>query len=91
MQSTTDFSTPESRAEAETMNRFIEHAPQDPGPLAPTMRGWWLPAGNYLCARCAGRIIARGCAFPRNAEPVWSDGRPEPFGVCCCCEGGRHV
>ena len=62
-----------------------EHAPRDPGPMAPDLRGWWTPAGWYVCARCAGRIMARGCQLPRGAKPVWRS-KPEPYGTCSVCE-----
>jgi len=63
----------------------IEFAPKSPGKLVPDLRGWWTPDGYYVCSPCAGRIIARGCNLPRDSEPVWRD-KPEPFGVCVCCE-----
>ncbi len=70
----------------------IEHAPKVPtNRLAMSLLGWWTPAGHYLCAFCAGRIISRGCNLPRESEPVWTD-HPEKVGHCCCagmgdCEG----
>ena len=70
------------------MRSTLEYAPANPGPVAPTLRGWILPASDgllYVCARCAGRIIARSSFLPRNAEPVWKD-KAEPFGVCLGCE-----
>jgi hypothetical protein len=63
----------------------IEHAPKNPGKLAANLRGWWTPDGYYVCAACAGRIMARGCHLPNCSNPVWAD-KPEPYGVCCCCE-----
>ena len=53
--------------------------------VTPNIRGWWTPAGWYVCAHHAGRILERGCQLPQGSEPVWKD-RPEPFGVCCVCE-----
>lgn len=85
MQSTADLSTESSREEVATLRRFIEHAPSNPGPLAADLRGWWTPEGNYVCNRCAGRIMARGCQLPRGSEPVW-DTPPVMTGVCACCE-----
>lgn len=70
---------------ADTLREHIEHAPRDPGPIAKNLRGWWTPDGYYVCASCAGRILARGCRLPRDSAPVWKD-KPEPFGVCECCE-----
>ena len=77
--------TPEQAEERDRLLAALEHAPRDPGPIAPHLRGWWTPAGWYVCARCAGRIAARGCALPAGSVPVWDD-RPEPFGQCIGCE-----
>lgn len=83
MQSTTDLSTPESRAELAYLRTSIEYAPQNPGAIAPSLVGWWTNLGHWLCARCAGRIIARGCRLPKS-EAHWTDSSG-PRGVCCCC------
>ena len=72
-------------ATLDAMKRAIEHAPRDPGRMAANLRGWWTPDGWYVCACCAGRIMARGCQLPQDSEPCWTD-RAEPFGVCCLCE-----
>lgn len=69
----------------ELLKSQIEFAPQNPGPIAKNLRGWWTPDGYYVDAVCAGRIMARGHQLPQNSEPVWSD-RPGPLGVCCCCD-----
>lgn len=82
---TADFTTPENSATLAYLTTAIEHAPASPGPLADNIRGWWTADGWCVCAICAGRIMARGCQLPRGREPVWAD-KPEPFGVCCCCE-----
>ena len=74
----------------ETLRRFLEHAPKDPGKLAPALLGWTLTTNNgdgekhyFVCAHCAGRIMARGCHLPGNPEPVWkSTGIKE---TCCVC------
>ena len=60
----------------------IEHAPLDPGKMATNLKGW-TSAGLYLCARCAGRIMARGCRVP-DCLPVWQ-GSNAPSDVCCLC------
>ena len=67
------------------LRRAIAHAPIDPGKMAPDLSGWFAGPDRqwYVCARCAGRIMARGCHLPRPAEPVWAD---QPRGVCCLCE-----
>lgn len=65
--------------------RLLSGAPPEGPPPAAHLRGWWLqPSGWYLCAGCAGRIVARG-PIPDTPEPVWDD-RPEPFGTCIGCE-----
>jgi hypothetical protein len=74
-----------ARETLEYLQTAIEHAPSHPGQLAPDLRGWWTPDGWYLCAKCAGRIMSRGCRLPPESYPVWTD-RPEPYGVCCCCD-----
>jgi len=59
----------------------LEHAPAS-GRVAPELRGVWLPDGYFVCAPCAGRIIARGCGhLLRTGTQVWKD-QPEPYGDC---------
>lgn len=65
-----------------TLRRMLADAPADPGPIAPDLRGWWTVSGFYVCARCAGRIMARGCQLPAGCKPVWVD---QPTGVCVTC------
>jgi hypothetical protein len=84
MQSTTDLSTAASRDELALMRRFIEHAPREPrGAPVADLVGWWLPEGNYLCAKCAARIIERGCHLPNKSAPVWTG---QPRGTCGLCD-----
>jgi hypothetical protein len=83
MLATTDLSTPETRAEVDYLHLAIEYAPAHPGPMAPSLVGWWTNLGNWVCARCAGRIMARGFRFP-PAEAHWKRDTG-PRGVCCCC------
>lgn len=48
---------------------WLEHAPQSIQP--PAVAGWSGRAG-FICGRCAGRIMARGCNFKIfEASPVW--------------------
>ena len=54
----------------------------------PKIKGWWTPAGWFICENCTARIHARGCTIPAKSEPVWK-GDAEPYGVCLCCEGGK--
>lgn len=66
------------------LRRAIEHAPREPrGPMAPDLRGWWAD-GWYVCARCAARIMERGCHLPAPATPVWTN--QDSYGRCCLCE-----
>jgi hypothetical protein len=51
----------------EYFRNAIEHAPQDAGVMAGGLIGWTTPSGLYLCAGCAARIMARGCAMPRGS------------------------
>ncbi len=73
----------------EYIKSALEHAPKH-GPAHPdNLRGHWLKGDDgqlyYVCAHCAGRMVARGCSLGRGAIPVWKD-EPEPFGVCYGCE-----
>jgi hypothetical protein len=69
----------------ETLQRFIEGAPLNPGPLAADLTGWLVPDVGFVCARCAGRIMARGCLFPRDAEPCWRGTGNARLPVCPLC------
>jgi hypothetical protein len=70
----------------EYLKTSLEHAPQSPGQLASNLVGWSVPTteGDTLivCARCAGRILARGCHLPQNSEPIWRSS--EIASVVCC-------
>ena len=54
-----------------SLRGMLEHAPRDPGRIAPELRGWQTPDGVAVCARCAGRIMGRGCALPRESTPIF--------------------
>ncbi len=71
---------------AEYLRRAAEYGPVNTA-VAENLRGWWTPNGLYVCAKCAGRILGRGCHFPTGSSPVWIDS-PEPYGACCVCEMG---
>ena len=56
-------------------------------PKAPATAGgggliaWRLPNdAQFICAHCAGRILARGCRLPEGVTPVWDSTilPPEP-------------
>lgn len=70
-------------AERDQLLRALDGAPTKPGPINADLRGWWTPQGWYLCATCAGRILARGCRL--QATPVWKE-TAEPYGVCVGCK-----
>lgn len=72
----------------DTLKRFLEHAPRDPGTMAPDLVGWWITCDDglrYLCARCAGRIMARGCSIGQ-CEAVWDVSPGKITGICEGCE-----
>lgn len=71
--------------EVERLRHAIEHAPQDPGKIAVGLLGWNFDDGNFVCAHCAGRIMARGCRVPPNSHDVWKNVN-KPAGPCCCCQ-----
>jgi hypothetical protein len=71
---------------AQFIREALEHAPAQPATPPPAnLRGHWLTgeashapgvyALHYVCAHCAGRLIARGVSLGR-AEAVWKD-RPQ--------------
>jgi hypothetical protein len=86
-----DLSTyPETVA---SLRRAIEYAPRTIPAPAEGLLGWWTPDGAFVCATCAGRVMARGCALPRGSEACWKE---QPFGVCCTCpsdqlDGGAYM
>ena len=54
------------------------------GFIPDNLHGYWTEDNNYLCANCAGRILARGILLPK-AEPVWLDAGT-PYGQCAGCD-----
>ena len=64
------------------LRNALSGAPGHPGNIAPDLLGWRVgEAGHYVCAPCAGRILARGCRLPTPAEPIW-DGQEQSECVC---------
>ena len=59
----------------------LEHAPANPGPIAPGLKGWNTEAG-YVCALCAGRIMARGCSIGKPVTPIWDDNKGKTCVLC---------
>ena len=49
-----------SECEIQKLERFLEHAPRDPGPIADELLGWTRGDALGVCSHCAGRIMARG-------------------------------
>jgi len=73
---------------AETIQRFLEGAPEA-GLVQLGLRGWILPGGQFLCAGCAGRIVARQIPLPADLKSVWDEDRVEQGTVCVGC--GKEV
>ena len=68
------------QATIQQLQSAISGAPANPGQIAADLLGWWTADGVYICAKCVGRIMARGCQLTRGAEPVWTG---QPYGTCC--------
>jgi len=73
---------------AETIRRFLEGAPKASS-VQPGLRGWILPDGQFLCAECAGRIVARQIPLPADLKSVWDEDHVERGTVCVGC--GKEV
>lgn len=66
--------------------QWLEHAPEGK-PGAPGLAGFHGAVG-FVCSKCAGRIIARGCHLARLASaPVWDDRPDVPLYVKCALCG----
>jgi hypothetical protein len=78
-----NWERPDDPETVKMLRGFLANAPKDPGPIAPDLLGWCLPDYHYVCASCAGRIMARGCRLPAKSTPVW---RGMAAGVCCLCD-----
>jgi hypothetical protein len=77
----------------ETLRRFIEHAPRDPGHLAPDLLGWWTADGYYvsrgsLCRVASCRAVAKAICRPMPIKP--SCKVDQPYGVCVCMREVAH-
>ncbi len=57
--------------------------------INPELSGWFITEDGiteFCCARCAARIMARGCwVFSKSAKPVWTDSI-KPDLPCIGCE-----
>jgi hypothetical protein len=71
--------------EMKTLIETLENSPREPGRVNPDLLGWQTPAGNLLCAHCAGRILARGCRLPAGTRPIWQG---SDFVGCTPCAVG---
>ena len=80
----------------DTLLDYIAYSPTEPRTTAPSLRGVWTPIETgdaYLCARCYGRLLARGVSLVTTA--VWNDDNEpvewvvanerETAGVCANC------
>ena len=80
----------------DTLLDYIAYSPTEPRKTAPSLRGVWTPIETgdaYLCARCYGRLLARGVSLETTA--VWNDdtepvewvvaNKRETAGVCVNC------
>ena len=82
MKATTTTLTPR-HCQIDRYREWIEYAPVDPGPQAAGLLGWTDGLGCYLCAHCAGRIMARGCQLVAPAVATW-DTTDETCDLCGC-------
>jgi hypothetical protein len=51
----------------EYIRNALENAPAKGIKTAPDLLGNWLADGHYVCAKCIGRMLARGCSLPKGA------------------------
>lgn len=72
------------------LQRNIEYAPKEPTAVAAGLLGWYA-RGVFICSRCAGRIIARGCSIPRPCEAIWTDSNRGPAQCVLCHVTPRHI
>jgi hypothetical protein len=72
------------------LKEAIEYAPKSGFPVSPDLNGWRTPDGHYVCAHCAGRIYARGCALPVGSKPVWTTSNPVTD-TCVTCPMSNTV
>lgn len=59
----------------EYLKTALEHAPTSGMESHPDFMGWKTPdpESHFVCAKCSGRIMARGCRLPMKSESVWAD------------------
>ena len=75
-----------SMSDLERLREALRDAPGLARPTAPGLAGWECDAG-FVCVRCAGRILQRGCRLPDDAHAVWG----QAPGECALCgEGCGH-
>ena len=70
---------------AQLIKDSLEYAPAAKDiRIAPGLVGWVTPENDRVCARCAGRVMARGVMMTMK-KPLWS-GSPGalPFECCVC-------
>lgn len=72
--------------EREALRRAIEYAPAV-GPVAEWLIGVWTEHDLFVCARCVGRITARGSARSLVTKRRAIVGH-DSAGECVTCAGG---
>jgi len=58
------------------------------GTHPPELLGWRCKDDGetcFVCAKCGGRIMARGCRLLGQVFPVWKDHASDAGNVCVCC------
>lgn len=75
------------RPTLDDLRSAIQYAPRVCHPVQTGLLGWRVGDGLHVCARCAGRIMARGLGHLfQTGEAVWSDGEsPSPSASCSLC------
>jgi hypothetical protein len=71
------------------VKEWLEHCPE-PAAGNPQLAGFRIGDWRY-CARCTGRLAARGILLPRSAQPIWADASEK--GRCDACSNsirGAH-
>ncbi len=65
----------------DNVKEWLEHCPE-PAAGNPELAGFQIGGWRY-CARCTGRLVARGILLPRAAVPIWRDSPTK--GLCDAC------
>jgi hypothetical protein len=63
------------------VKEWLDYCPE-PVMGNPQLAGFRIGDWKY-CARCTGRLVARGIVLPRSARPIWTDASEK--GACDAC------